>query len=378
MTDQKEQGHLNFTRGNKIHILREIAPLLPHYRMTRVLRAVDAWQWKHARNENYFTFSYRQIAEFEGMSVPTVRRGIADLIKYDLLIKCEAVTSYGQQPNDYKIAWSILDAVVNDGEPLLDPGEITSDEFETPAPDLDQKSSQVLKVGGDQIDHPPDHDSPPESTQVVKVGGDHSDHPPDQIDQASLYPLINIYPPPSKKPTWEEVERILNLVGVGCAVKATTAARDRDCQPAEILQLIGYAQSKPGAYGPGAIYKRVSEMIPGSNPAEAWPRESKEFRQEQKQAKHQAKLNQAAQLAAKREEKKLVDQHAQEILERDLGPELDRMDRYELRAFAAAHLGDAIAGSFARDPEKHRLSGFYRPILLKALKDQATGMPGEF
>ncbi|QDT98012.1 helix-turn-helix domain-containing protein [Gimesia aquarii] len=384
MTDQKEQGCLNFTRGNKIHILREIAPLLPHYRMTRVLRAVDAWQWKNARNENYFTFSYRQIAEFEGMSVPTVRRGIADLIKYDLLIKHEAVTSYGQQPNAYKIAWSILDAVVNDGEPLLlDLDEITGDETETPAPDLDQKSSQVLKVGGDQFDHPPDHDAPPESAQVVNVGGDHSDHPPDQFDQASLYPLININPPPSHKalvtitPERVVVEKELRLMGVGLASKAIETALGRGCSLDDVLQLIEYARSKPDAYGPGALKNRVCEALPGEDPSQGWPRESDEFLKQQRQAVAQKEGSQASRKTAEREAKRKANQRAQQELEREYGPQLDRLKRDELLDFVKAHCEPVIVRALAQNPDVHRSPGFYRVTLLEALRDQATGMPGE-
>lgn len=136
----RKQLDLDFNRGRKLWILHQVAPLMPFSRMARVLRAID----DVARNESKVTLTHREISAYDGMSVPTVRRGIEDLCRYGLLIKDNTINAHGQQANSYRIVWSNLDAIAN-GEPLDDPA---------PVP---EKSTQVLKVGG---------------------GGDHHDQPP--------------------------------------------------------------------------------------------------------------------------------------------------------------------------------------------------------
>lgn len=364
--ERKEQGRLNFTDGNKQFILREVAPFLPHSRMTRVLRAIRERHWQYARDENEVMLSHKEIASYDGMSVPTARRAIQDLIDFNLLIKSETVSCHGRQANSYKIVWSNLDAIVNDGEPLIGPApvpeESTGEFSETPAPDLDYESSQVVKVASDHGDTPPDHcDHPP----------DHGDQPPpDHCDQASLYPsIINPPPPESNNPTWEEVEEILiSEFGVGRPVPAVTAARESGCAIVEILQLIEYARSKPGAYGAGAIYTRIFESRPGRDPAQGWPDESEKYRKRQKQSKTKVKAVQAETANAEREKKIKQDQHARQLLERDFGPELDRMNREELRDFAFAHCTEFVARLIGRSPDAIRAGGLYRDELLKALK----------
>jgi len=364
----KQQRYLNFTRGNKLYILREVAPLLPYPRMMRVLRSIDECHWRFARDEATVTLSYKQIAKYDGMSVPTARRGIQNLIDYNLLIKRETVTQLGQQANSYQIVWPNLDGLVNDGEPLSDPAPVpedsTSDNSETPAPDLEYESSQVLKVGGDHHDHPPDHgDYPP----------DHHDHPPpDHHDQATIYP-ININPPPPviNKPTWEEVEDLLiSEFGLGRPSPAVKAAEKNGCAPADILQLVAYARSKPGAYGPGALFIKIKEARPGRDPSQGWPAEEKTFLQGKALESAEARR---AREASERQAKREAAEHAQQLLERDYGNQLDAMGRADLRAFAAAHCPAVVAKAVAKDPDDAiRPGGFYRVTVLEALKARKT------
>lgn len=363
---RKQQSYFNFTRGNKLHILREIAPLMPHSRMTRVLRAIDERHWQFARDQPAVTLSHRQIASYDGMSVPTARRGITDLMEHNLLIKKEIVTSYGQQANSYQIVWSNLDAIVNDGEPLTEPAPVpvgfSAHNSQTPAPVLDEELTQVLKEGGDHSDHPPDHDDQPPA---------HSDQPPpDHHDQASLYPGININPPPpSETSSWEEVEEILiSEFKVGRPVPAVTAAREAGCSTEEILQLFQFARSKPGAYGPGAIYTRIREARPGRDPTSGWPNESEDYLRREKKSQTRAKADQTAQAAAERGKRREQEQRTRQLLERDYGPELDQMNRDELLDFAKAHCNEMTFKMLIRKPDVHRGPGWFRDVLLKALK----------
>lgn len=363
MKEHRNQGRLNFTHANKLFILREVAPFLPHPRMTRVLRAIQERHWQYARDADEVTLSHKQIATCDGMSVPTVRRAIADLIDHNLLIKTETVSCYGRQANSYKIVWSNLDAIVNDGEPLVEPAPVPEKsepiDSETSAPDLEYESTQVVKTACDHHDHPPDHgDYPP----------DHSDHPPpDHHDQASIFPRININPPPpsGKEPTWEEVEIILfSEMKVGRAVSAIEAAQGRGCSPYDIMRLIEHARSKPGAYGPGAIFTRVSQAVPSADPSFGWPNENKGYRQQKAIKEAESKRDQEV---AEREQKRLQDQRARDQLERTFGPQLDAMDLSELRSFAVL-CPTVVAGAIRRDPAAARQSGgLYRIEILKAL-----------
>lgn len=368
---EKQQGRLNFTHGNKLFILREVAPFLPHPRMTRVLRAIQERHWQYARDADEVSLSHRQIATYDGMSIPTVRRAIADLIDHQLLIKTETVSCYGRQANSYKIVWSNLDAIVNDGEPLTDPAPVPDDseavDSETPAPDLEYESTQVVKTASDHHDQSPDHhDHPP----------DHSDHPPpDHHDQASINPKLINPPPPSEinNPTWREVEEILiSEFGVGRPGKAVAAARENGCATADVLRLIEYARSKPGAYGAGAIYNRISEAWPGRDPAQGWPEESKRYRQRQSRTRRNDRQAQLARETRERDERKRQDQAERQRLESEFGPVLDAMTRDQLRAYVAEHCLPTIAQAIAGDPDAHRESGLWRTEILKSLKARQT------
>lgn len=367
MTDHKQQSRLNFTHGNKLFILREVAPYLPHPRMTRVLRAIQERHWQYARDADDVSLSHRQIASYDGMSVPTVRRAIADLIDYQLLIKTETVSCYGRQANSYKIVWSNLDAIVNDKEPLVDPAPVPEEsedcDSETPAPDLEYESTQVVKTACDHHDQSPDHhDHPP----------DHSDHPPpDHHDQASINPKLINPPPPSESnnPTWREVEDILiTEFGLGRPGKAVAAAQANECATADVLRLIEYARSKPGAYGAGAMFTKISEARPGRDPTQGWPEESEEYLKQQARKKLDDQQTEKARAEQEREERKRQDQADRQQLEDDFGFVLDEMSRDELRAYVTEHCQPTVAQAIARNPDAHCEPGLWRTEILKSLK----------
>lgn len=263
----------------------------------------------------------------------------------------------------YQIVWPNLDAIVNDGEPLTEPApvpaEFTVNNSETPAPVLDDELTQVLKEGGDHCDHPPDHDDQPPA---------HSDQPPpDHHDQASIYPLININNhPPSHNPTWLVVENDLRSLGVGRAAQAVETAQGRGCSAEEIRQLITYARSKPGAYGPGAICKRITEAFPGRDPAEGWPPEDPQYQKVQRQKQAQYERSQDAQGVAEIQSRRKANQQARETLERNFGPLLDGMSEAE-HSSLARECGPIVFRKMNRDPAAFQ-SGEFRLILLTKLK----------
>lgn len=209
--------------------------------------------------------------------------------------------------------------------------------------------------------------------------------PPDHCDQALLYPPfkpINT-PPPSNQalvataPTWSVVEEMLILEGVGRASPAVETAKSRGCAPTEILKLIEYARSKPGAYGPGAIYTRIRNALPGDDPALGWPPEDEKYHKGQRQEQAVCERRRSAQEAADRQTKRNANQRAQQELEREYGLQLDRLKRDELLDFVKAHCKPVIVRALAHNPDVYRSSGFYRVALLEALRDQATGLTGE-
>src|SRR5690606_1753042 len=93
----------------------------------------------------------------------TAKRGVADLVEHNLLSKSPVKSTQGQQANQYQLIWSNLQDIA-DGEPLVDPApvpeESTGDISETPAPDLEYESSQVVisATGHNEVD--PGHHDP--------------------------------------------------------------------------------------------------------------------------------------------------------------------------------------------------------------------------
>lgn len=79
-----------------------------------------------------------------------------------------------------------------------------------------------------------------------------------------------------------------------------------------------------GAYGPGAIKTRISQAMPGADPDFGWPAENEKFLKQQAQRSAEARR---AQEVSERETKRKVTEHAQQLLERDYGPQLDTMSR---------------------------------------------------
>ncbi|QDT95527.1 hypothetical protein [Gimesia aquarii] len=374
MTDQK-QLEFNFKRGAKLAIINKIMRRnIFNSRMLLVLRSIDDC----ARDQAVVTMTYNEIAAFLHMSRATAKRGVANLIEYDLLHKTPVINSQGKQANEYQLIWSNLQSIA-DGEPLVKSAPVRSpnqadENSETPAPDLEYESSQVVNSASGQIEADPGHPEPSD--------GSHRPPDPGHGDPSLLIPLSRINPPPSNtalvtiSPERVAVEKELRLMGVGLASEAIETALARGCSLDDVLQLIQYARSKPDAYGPGALKKRVCEALPGEDPSKGWPPESDEFLKQQRQAEAQKQGCQASQKTAEREAKRKANQRAQQELERKYGPQLDRLKRDELLDFVKTHCEPIIVRALAQNPDMHRSPGFYRVTLLEALRDQANGLPG--
>lgn len=348
-------------RGAKLAIIGQIVKRrVLKSRMLLVLHAVD----DRARDHATTCMTYSEIAQFQNQSRETAKRGVADMIKYQLLIKTDVINSLGQQANEYQLIWSNLQALA-DGEPLETPAPdseyIAGNDSEIPAPVSDYESSQVVNVGPGQFGLTPGSQRPPD---------------PGHHDPAIYIPLSRINtPPPFNNHSWEGVVDDLKSFGVAMASKAIQSARGRGCSIKEIQNLIAYARSKPNAYGPGAIFQRVMSALPGSDPKADWPPESEAYRKSKIQNHEQKTRDQATREAAQREAKRKANKQAREDLEREYGPILDEMAQSEIQEFANQHCG-VIAPKVARNPSLSQ-SGEIRLFLLSTLKNKLPELQSE-
>ena len=140
---------------------------------------------------------------------------------------------------------------------------------------------------------------------------------------------------------WEGVEADLIGAGVFAPGAAISAAKLSGAGPEHVRDVLDYAASMPGAYGPGAIRNRVMLCRPGLDHREGWPGPSPAY-----EAQRQA-IQEGKQLKAKREadaaelqrveEQRLADAE----IEKRLGPVLDGMSDEEQFAVARRCLGES-------------------------------------
>lgn len=181
----------------------------------------------------------------------------------------------------------------------------------------------------------------------------------------------NKEPPPSQSGDWSEAEAALLEFGVGRIDDAVGAARGNGLSADDVVAIVEFAKSKPGAYGPGAVYDRIVYGRAGQSPASGWPPESDEYR---RRCQTQATTARRAAKASESERAKLLAEaeHAKrEQLEGRFGCVLDAMDSSKLNAFASEHLDPFQAERFRRDPKKTATA---RYTLLQVIEKQ-SGMP---
>jgi hypothetical protein len=356
----KQQLELDFNRGRKLRILEGIAKRgVLSSRMLLVLRAID----DTARDQAATTMSLADIGAYAGQSRATAKRGVADLIKHDLVIKTPVLSASGKQANEYQILWPYLQMIA-DGKSLGNPAPVPADQgdvdSEIPAPDSDYESTQVLKVATGQNQPDPGHHDPSDGSLCTPDPG--------HCDPSLLYAPSRINnPPTSLGSDWGGLEEILISLGLAAAGRAIQNARDRRCVPDDVARLIDHVRRKPGAYGPGAIFKRISEASPGGDPALGWPAESPDWIRRQKQADQATTRNQAQQEAAQRRADREQKRAADQRLEQELGSVLDGLEFQQIKAFAREHC-PPVFEQLKRDPDRWR-SGQTRLFLLSALKN---------
>lgn len=344
-----EQLELDFNRGAKLAILSRIAKRnVLSSRMLLVLRAID----DRARDQHTTTLTFAEIGDYAGQSRETAKRGVADLVRNSLLIKSPIVNATGKQANQYQIIWSQLNAI-GDGERF----DLVGKQAKQTAVPSDAESTQVVKTGTGQNQVDPGHSDPSDGSQGPPDPG-HSD--------PSFYtaPYSANTSPPSID--WADLEGDLVLLGLGAAGAAIRNAQDRDCEPIDVARLIDHVRRKPNAWGPGAIFSRISAATPGGDPTIGWPAESAAWVQAQKQREQARQREQAARNAVRLREQREQRRIADQLLEADFGPLLDGMDDREILTFAREHC-PPLVDQLRRDPARSR-SGGTRLFLLAALK----------
>lgn len=199
------------------------------------------------------------------------------------------------------------------------------------------------------------------STHVQRNGAKH------------VHPLFNIASPsasapsPSSPPqhsvTWQEVEEALHQREVVAGAEACKNASDRGVKPTEALAIIAHYDALRGAWGPGALQKRISIARPGDDPSMHWPTVSVDYT---KRKRSMSIDRQSLELQRQREEAER-DRARREDLERRVGPELDALPADELE-----RLAEACVPAFLRSIYRSsgRSSPTVREYLLEALETE--------
>lgn len=348
-----QQKELDFNRGAKLAILRRVAERnVLSSRMLLVLRAID----DRARDQQTTTMTLAEIGAYAGQSRETAKRGVADLVRNSLLIKTPVVNGTGKQANEYRIIWSQLNAI-GDGE-RFDLVRKQKQPSDVPPP---AEATQVVIPPTGQIEPEPGHPDPSDGS-----------HGPADLGHCdpSLYTAPSSANIPPLPEYWDRLEGDLTFLGVGAAGAAIRAARDRGCHPDDIARLIDHVRRKPGAWGPGAIFRRIQAATPGGDPATGWPTESADWQRAQKQQQQAEQRDRDAQQAAQRREQRAQRREAAARLEREFGPVLDELTPAAVLDFARTHC-PTLVRLLRREPEQARHGGT-RLFLLAALKKQGS------
>lgn len=204
------------------------------------------------------------------------------------------------------------------------------------------------------------------SNQRRKLNGKRVDSPANS--GASSTPVPNTHslsPPPETSEDWGEVEAALIRCKVGKILDAVRTAQRNQVSPQDVIAIVEYAESKPGAYGPGAIFKRIENHRPGLPIHAGWPVEDDRFiRQREVEAKHERKANENL-IREEQERQRAADRLKAEAAEREYGPVLDNMTVTEQSKFAEANLDEFQLQRFRRDPT----GPIVREMLLSALRN---------
>lgn len=84
--------------------------------------------------------------------------------------------------------------------------------------------------------------------------------------------------PPPPPASWEEAEAKLISYGVGSFEAPIEAAKARGVPPEQVIAIVDHALAHPGAWGPGAVRRRVFTALPGQSPDDGWLESAKRKR----------------------------------------------------------------------------------------------------
>lgn len=144
---------------------------------------------------------------------------------------------------------------------------------------------------------------------------------------------------------WKGVEEDLRNAGVRLWREAAASARSNGCTTDAVVNVIGYWRLNTGAWDAGALFQRVSNMLPGEDCSDLWPEKSPKF-EAAKRREESSKSQVAASSKRKADEvRKSADEQLMANLEAEFGQKIDVMSDDDVRrAILAAEPG--AAGSF--------------------------------
>ena len=139
---------------------------------------------------------------------------------------------------------------------------------------------------------------------------------------------------------WAEVVEELTNCGVGKAGQAIEVAIRNEVSPDDVLAIVNFSKSKPGAFGGGAVYQRVINARPGQrfDDPRLWPDESPDYSRRCQTQWDTAIREREIQKEALRNRQLAIDQAEIDNLTRKYSPVWGSMTNTEQTEFARTHL----------------------------------------
>lgn len=103
-------------------------------------------------------------------------------------------------------------------------------------------------------------------------------------------PLAPTTAPSASKDGWGEAEARLISYGVASYEGPIQTARERGLTPEDVIAIVEHAESLPGAWGPGAVRRRVLTALPGQEASAGWMETSGDFKRSQATPKRSAEV----------------------------------------------------------------------------------------
>jgi hypothetical protein len=227
-----------------------------------------------------------------------------------------------QLPSEYSIAW----AQVRRYKPSGDLYQHRSDS--RPAA-LSDRVANREGAGRDGPSKMPDRQN--------DGAGRHFDAPPRQLDghiKGSIPGAIELNSPLPSCADWGGVEEELLRRELTAAQDAIASARSRGLAPADVLALVAHFDSHPGAWGPGALFVRIRNHLPGAPAESGWMPMSAEYVARRRRERESERRRERDDRDGDHRIQAERDRRAYEDLERRVGEQLDALTREEFHALA--------------------------------------------